>query len=150
MKELLAKQGLNKENSHNCSHPNGQAWNGNANNQQGNQRGQGRHNTSGQVHCYNCQGYGHMVKECQNPRVPWGGGQQVPVPPTQGLNAYMQNFVPVQYFVSILQPVVLQQVPQYVQSNMAPVQQTRLPTVPIIQAGQGMVPAAAAEQLPLN
>ena len=26
MKELLAKQGLNKENSHNCSHQNGQAW----------------------------------------------------------------------------------------------------------------------------
>ena len=36
MKELLAKQGLNKENSHYGSRPNGQAWTGNANDQQGN------------------------------------------------------------------------------------------------------------------
>ena len=64
-----------------------------------------------------------------------GGGQQSEVPPMQGLNAYAQNFVPMQYPVSIPQSVVLQQVPQYVQSNMAPAQQTRLPTVPIIQAG---------------
>ena len=33
MKELLAKQGLNKDNSHNGNHPNGQASNGNANDQ---------------------------------------------------------------------------------------------------------------------
>ena len=55
-----------------------------------------------------------------------------------------------QYPVSTPQSVVLQQVPQYVQSNMAPVQQTRLPTVPISQAVQGMVPAAPAQQKPLN
>ena len=76
-----------------------------------------------------------MAKECQNPRVPLGGGQEAPVPPTQGPNAYVQNFVPMQYPLSILQPVVSQQVPQYVHSNMTPVQQTRLPTVPISQAG---------------
>ena len=33
MNKLLAKQGLNKENTHNGSHQNGQAWNGNPNNQ---------------------------------------------------------------------------------------------------------------------
>ena len=65
MKELLAKQVLNKENIHNGSHPNGQPWNGNPNDQWGNQRGQGRHNASGQVQCYNCQGYGYIAKECQ-------------------------------------------------------------------------------------
>ena len=91
-----------------------------------------------------------MSKECQNPSVLQGGGQQAPVPPTEGLNAYAQNFVPMQYPVSIPQPVVSQQVPQYVQSNMAPLQQTRLPTVPISQAGQGMMPAAPAQQQPLN
>ena len=133
MKELLAKQGLNKENSHNGSHPNGQAWNGNANDQQGNQRGQGRHNASGQGH----QGNGHMAKECQNPSAPQGVGQKAPVPPVQGRNTYAQNFVQMQYPVSTQQPVVLQHVPQYVQSDMAPVQQTRLPTVTISQVGQG-------------
>ena len=55
-----------------------------------------------------------------------------------------------QYPVSIPQSVVLLQVPQYVQSNMAPDQQTRLPTVPTSQAGQGMVPTAPASQQPLN
>ena len=35
----LAKHGQNKEDSHNDIHPNGQAQNGNQNNQQGNQRG---------------------------------------------------------------------------------------------------------------
>ena len=80
------------------------------------------------------------------PKGTLGGGQQAPVPPIQGVNAYAQNFVPMQYPVSIPQPVVLQQVPQYVQSNMAPVQQTRLPTVFIGQAGQGMVPTAPAQQ----
>ena len=55
-----------------------------------------------------------------------------------------------QFPVSVPQLVVLQKVTQYVQSNMAPVQQTRLPTVPINQAGQGMVPTAPAEQQPLN
>ena len=51
-----------------------------------------------------------------------------------------------QYPVSIPQPVVLQQVPLYVQHNMAPVQQTRLPTVAITQARQGVVPAAPVQQ----
>ena len=53
-----------------------------------------------------------------------------------------------QYPFSIPQPVVSQQVPQYVESNVAPTQQTRLPTVPVSQAGQGMVPAAPAQQQP--
>ena len=85
-----------------------------------------------------------MAKKFQNPRVPQVGGHQAPVPPIQGLNVYAQDFVPMQYHVSIPQPVVLQQLPQYEQSNMAPVQQTRLSTVPISQAEQGMVPAAPA------
>ena len=42
-----------------------------------------------------------MAKECQNPRVPQGGGLQTLVPPMQGLTAYAQNFVPMQYPVSI-------------------------------------------------
>ena len=49
MEQLLAKQGLNKENSHNGGYPNGLACNGNQNDQQGKGRGQGRHNASGQV-----------------------------------------------------------------------------------------------------
>ena len=91
-----------------------------------------------------------MAKESQNPKVPRGGGQLTPASPIQGLNAYAQNFVPMQYPLSIPQSVVSQQVPQYVQSNMVPVQQTRLPIVPISQAGQGMVPAAPAQQQLLN
>ena len=55
-----------------------------------------------------------------------------------------------QYPVSIPQSIVSQQVPQHVQGNIAPVQQTRLPTVPISQAGQGMVPTALALQQSLN
>ena len=70
MRELFAKQGQNKEDSQNGRYHNGQTWNGNQNDQQGNQRGQGRHNVSGKVQCYNCQGYGHVAKECQNLRVP--------------------------------------------------------------------------------
>ena len=50
-----------------------------------------------------------------------------------------------QYPVSIPQQVVLQQVPSYVQSNMAQVQQTRLPAMFISQAGQGMGPAVPAQ-----
>ena len=62
-------------------------------------------------------------------------GTTGPAPSIQGLNAYVQGFVPVQYPVSVPQPAVPQQVPQYVQSNMVPIQQTRLPTIPVSQAG---------------
>ena len=85
-----------------------------------------------------------MAKECQNTRVAEGREQQALASPMQGNNAYAQNFVPMQYPVSVPQSVVLQQVPQCVQRNMAPVQQTRLLTVSISQAGQGMVHAAPA------
>ena len=68
----------------------------------------------------------------------------------QGLNAYAQGFVPVQYPVTVPQSAVPQQVPQYVQSNMAPIQQTRLPTVAVSQAGPDMIHNAPAQQLPLN
>ena len=47
-----------------------------------------------------------MAKECQNPRIPQGVGQQALAPPMQGLNAYAQNFVPMQYPVSVPQSVV--------------------------------------------
>ena len=63
--------------------------------------------------------------------------------------AYAQNFVPMQYPVSI-QHSVVSHVPQYIQSNMAPVQETRLLTLLISQAGQGMLPVAPAQQQPLN
>ena len=91
-----------------------------------------------------------MAKECQNPKVPQGGGQQAPAPSMQGLNAYVPGFVPVHYPASVPQSGVSQQVPQCVQSNMAPIQQTRLPTVPVSQAGQGMIHTAPAQQQPLN
>ena len=91
-----------------------------------------------------------MAKECQSPKVPQGGGQQAPTPSMQGLNAYVQGFVPVQYPVSVPQSSVPQQVPQYVQSNMAPIQQTRLPTTPVSQAGPGMIHTSPAQQQPLN
>ena len=91
-----------------------------------------------------------MAKECQNPRVPQGRGEQAQAPPMQGLNAYAQNFVPIPYPVLVPQSVVLQQVPQYVQSIMTQVQQTRLLTVPISQAGQGMVPTAPSQPQPSN
>ena len=55
-----------------------------------------------------------------------------------------------QYPVSVPQSVVSQQIPQYVQSNMAPAQQTRLPKVPINQTGQSMVPTVPTQQQPLN
>ena len=91
-----------------------------------------------------------MAKECQNPKVPQGGGQWAPTPSMQGLNAYVQDFVPVQYPVSVPQSGVPQQVPQYAQNNIAPIQQTRLPTVPVCQAGQGLIPTTPAQQQPLN
>ena len=146
MKELLAKQGLNKENSHNCSHQNGQVWNGNPNDQ---------HEVIKEVKVDIMLQDKYSVitakvmdiwpKRARTKGYLRGGGQQIPAPPIQGLNAYAQNFVPMQYPLSIPQSVVSQQVPQYVQSNMVPVQQTRLPTVPISQGGQGMVPAAPAQ-----
>ena len=62
----------------------------------------------------------------------------------------MQDFVPVQYPVSVPHSTVPQQVTQYVQSNMAPSQQTRLPTMPVSQAGPGMIHTAPAQQQLLN
>ena len=91
-----------------------------------------------------------MAKECQNPKVPWGGGQQAPTPSMQGLNAYAQSFMPTQYPASVLQSGVPQQVPQYAQNNMAPIQQARLSTVPVSQAGQGLIPTTPAQQQLLN
>ena len=91
-----------------------------------------------------------MAKDCQNLRVPQGGEQQALAPSVQGLNAYVKNFVPMQYPASVPQSVVSQQIPQYVQSNMAPAQQTRLPKVPINQTGQSMVPTVPAQQQPLK
>ena len=73
-------------------------------------------------------------------------GQKAPAPSMQGLNAYVQGFVPVQYPVSVPLSAVPQQVPHYAQSNMAPIQQTRLPTVPMSQAGQGLIPTAPVQQ----
>ena len=130
MKELLAKQGPTISGNNKAANQNSQTQNGNHNNPHS-RWGQGRWNASGQVQCYNCQGYGHMAKEGPNPELPQGGGQQAPAPSMQGLNAYAQGFVPVQYPVSVPQSAVPQQGPQYVQSNMAPIQQTRLPTVPV-------------------
>ena len=78
------------------------------------------------------------------------GGSGAPTPSMQGLNAYVQGFVPVQYPVSVPQSVVPQQVPQYAQSNMAPIQQKSLPTVPVGQAGQGLILTAPAQQQLLN
>ena len=48
-------------------------------------------------------------------------GDSGPIPATQGLNAYAQGFLPVQYPVSVPQSGVPQQVPQYAQNNMAPI-----------------------------
>ena len=149
MKELLAKQGPTTNGNNKVANQNSQTQNGNCNNPHG-REGQGRQNIPRQVQCYNCQGYGHMAKECQNPKVPWEGGQQAPIPPMQGLNAHAQGFVPGQYPVSVPQSGVPQQVPKYAQNNMAPIQQTRLPTVPVSQAGQGLIPTTLAQQQLLN
>ena len=149
MKELLTKQGPTINGNNKAAKQNSQTQNGNHNNPCG-RWGQGRWNASGQVQCCNCQCYGHMAKEYQNLKVPQGGGQQAHVPSMQGLNAYAQGFVPVQYPVSVPQSAVPQQVPLYVWSNMAPIQQTRLPTIPVSQAGPGMIYTAPAQQQPLN
>ena len=149
MKELLAKQGPTMNGNNKAANQNSQTQNGNHHNPCG-RWGQGRWNASGQVQCYICQGYGHLAKECQNLKVPWGGGQQALAPSMQGLNAYMWGFVPVQYPVSVPQSAVPQQVPQYGQSNMAPIQQTGLPTAPVGQVGLGMIHTAPAQQQLLN
>ena len=149
MKELLAKQGPAINGNNKVANQNNQTQNGNHNNPHS-RWGQGRLNIPGQVQCYNYQGYGHMAKECQDPKVPQGGGQQAPTPYMQGLNAYAQGFVPVQYPVSVPQSGVPQQVPQYAWNNMAPVQQTRLPNIPVSQAGQGLIPTAPAQPQLLN
>ena len=99
MRELLAKQGPTINGNNKVANQSDQTQNGNHNPHS--RQGQGRWNIPGQVQCYNCQGYGHMAKECQNPKVPLGGGQQVPTPSMQGLNAYAQGFVPAQYPVSV-------------------------------------------------
>ena len=78
------------------------------------------------------------------------GDKQAPAPSMQGLNAYAQGFVPVQYPISVPQSAVPQQVPQYVRSNMAPIQQAGLPTAPVSQDGPGMMHTAPAQQQPLN
>ena len=149
MKELLAKQGPTINGNNKVANQSSQAQNGNHNNPCSRQ-GQGRQNIPKQVQCYNCQGCGHIAKECQNPKVPQGGGQQALTPSMQGLNAYAQGFVPVQYPVSVPQSGVPQQVPKYAQNNMAPIQQTRLPTIPVSQAGQGLIPTIPAQQQLLN
>ena len=77
MKELLAKQGPAINGNHKVANQNSQTQNGNHNNPCG-RWGQGRQNIPGQVQCYKCQGYEHMAKECQNSKVPWGGGQWTP------------------------------------------------------------------------
>ena len=92
MKELLAKQGPTINGKNKAANQDCQTQNGNHNNPCS-RWGQGRQNASGQVQCYNCQGYGHMAKECQNPKVPQGGGKQAPAPSIQGLNAYMHRFL---------------------------------------------------------
>ena len=74
MRELLAKQGPTIDGNNKVANQSGQTQNGNHNNPHS-RWGQGRQNIPGQVQCYNCQGFGHMAKECQNPKVPWGGGQ---------------------------------------------------------------------------
>ena len=108
MRELLAKQGPTIDGNNKVANQSGQTQNGNHNNPCSRQ-GQGRENIPGQVQCYNCQGYGHMAKECQNPKVPWGGGQRAPTPSMQGLNAYAQGFVPAQYPASVPKSGVPQQ-----------------------------------------
>ena len=149
MKELLAKQGPTMNGNNKAANQNSQTQNGNHHNPHGRQ-GQGRWNAPGQVQCYNCQGYGHLAKEYQNPKVACRGGQQAPAPSRQGLNTYTQGFVPMQYPVSVPQSSVPQQVPQYGQSNMAPIQETGLPTAPVSQAGPGMIHTAPPQQQPLN
>ena len=72
MKELLAKQGPTINGNNKVTNQNSQTQNGNHNNPYSRQ-GQGRQNIPGQVQCYSCQGYGHMAKECQNPKVPQVG-----------------------------------------------------------------------------
>ena len=149
MRELLAKQGPTIDGNNKVANESGQTQNGNHNNPCSRQ-GQGRQDIPGQVQCYNCQGYGHMAKESQNPKVHWGGGQQASTPSVKGLNAYAQGFVPAQYPVSVPQSGVPKQVPQYAQNNMAPIQQARLSTVPVSQAGQGLIPTAPSQQQLLN
>ena len=145
MKELLAKQGPTINGNNKVANQSSQTQNGNHNNPCS------RWGKVGRIsQCYNCQGYGHMAKECQNPKVPWGGGQQAPTPSMQGLNAYAQGFAPVQYPVSVPQSGVSQQVPRYAQNNLAPIQQARLPIIPVSQAGQGLIPTVPAQQQLLN
>ena len=74
MKELLARQGPTMNGNNKAANQNSQTQDGNHHNPHGRQ-GQGRWNASGQVQCYNCQGYGHLAKECQNPKVPQGGNR---------------------------------------------------------------------------
>ena len=138
MKELLAKQGPTIDGNNKVASQSSQTQNGNHNNLCSRQ-GQGRWHIPGQVQCYNCQGYGHMAKDNRPPK-----------PSMQGLNAYVQGFVPVQYPVSVPQSGVPQQVPQYAQNNMAPIQLARLSTVPVSQAGKGLIPTAPAQQQLLN
>ena len=68
MRELLAKQSPTIDGNNKVANQSGQTQNGNHNNPHS-RWGQGRWNIPGQVQCYNCQGFGHMAKECQNPKV---------------------------------------------------------------------------------
>ena len=76
----------------------------------GTQRGTGRCSWVGPFKCYNCQQFGHMAHNGQNPMMPHSGWQQFTSIPTQGFNIHMCTFVPVQYQTTVplvSQPVML-------------------------------------------